>query len=56
MSDVTLSANRLEMRLSLSGWREGHVTQVRCYDITSEAGKALWHDTFHYTLNQIPRP
>ena len=56
VSDVTLSANRLEMRLSLSGWREGHVTQVRCYDITSEAGKALWHDTFHYTLNQIPRP
>ena len=56
VTDVTLSANRLELRLSLSRWREGHVTQVKCYDVMSEAGKALWHDTFHYTLNQIPRP
>ena len=56
VTDVTLSANRLELRLSLNGWREGYVTQVRCYDVISEAGKTLWNDTFHYTLNQIPRP
>ena len=56
VTDATLSANRLELRLSLSEWREGHVTQVRCFDVISEAGKALWHDTFHYTLNQIPKP
>mgnify|MGYP002527034618 CR=1 FL=1 len=56
VTDATLSANRLELRLSLSEWREGHVTQVRCFDMISEAGKALWHNTFHYTLNQIPKP
>jgi hypothetical protein len=56
VTDATLSANRLELRLSLSEWRKGHVTQVRCFDVTSEAGKDLWHDTFHYTLNQIPKP
>ena len=56
VTDAILSPNRLEVRLSLSGWREGNVTQVKCYDVMSEAGNALWHDTFHYTLNQIPRP
>ncbi len=56
VTDATLSANRLELRLSLSEWREGHVTQLRCFDMISEAGKALWHDTFHYTLKQIPKP
>ena len=56
VTDAILSPNRLELRLSLSGWREGDVTQVKCYDVMSEAGNALWHDTFHYTLNQIPRP
>ena len=56
VTNATLSANRLELRLSLSEWKEGHVTQVRCFDMISEAGKNLWHDTFHYTLNQIPKP
>ena len=56
VTDTILSPNRLEVRLSLSGWREGNVTQVKCYDVMSEAGNARWHDTFHYTLNQIPRP
>ena len=56
VTGATLSADRLKLRLSLSGWREGHVTQVRCYDVMSEAGNALWHDTFHYTLNKIPGP
>ncbi len=56
VTDAALSANRLELRLTLSEWREGHVTQVRCFDVISEAGKALWHDTFHYTLNDIPKP
>ena len=56
VTNTTLSANRLELRLSLNEWREGHVTQVRCFDVISEAGKDLWHDTFHYTLNQIPKP
>jgi len=56
VTDVTLSASKLKLRLTLNGWREGHVTQVKCYDIMSEAGNLLWHDTFHYTLNQIPQP
>ena len=56
VTDAMLSANRLELRLSLRGWMEGHVTEVRCFDMMSETGKTLWHDTFHYTLNQIPKP
>ena len=56
VSEATLSADRLGLRLALSGWKEGHVTQVRCFDVISESGNALWHDTFHYTLNQIPKP
>ena len=53
---ATLSADRLELRLKLSGWKRGHVTQVRCYDVLNAAGEGLWHDTFHYTLNEIPAP
>ena len=56
LTNATLSPNRLELHLSLSGWREGHVTQVRCYDVMNDAGESLWHDTFHYTLNEIPAP
>ena len=56
VADATLSANRLELRLRLSGWKRGHVTRVRCYDVLNAAGEGLWHDTFHYTLNEIPAP
>ena len=56
VTGATLSEDRLELRLALSGLREGYVTEVRCYDVVNEAGEALWHDTLHYTLNQIPGP
>ena len=31
------------------------VTLVRGLDVRSADGRKLWHDTFHYTLNQIPK-
>ena len=53
---AALSTNRLELRLALSGWKPGHVTQIRCFDVVNDGGEPLWHDTFHYTLNEIPKP
>jgi hypothetical protein len=56
VTGTTLSADRLELRLALAGWQEGHVTQVRCFDVMNESGEPLTHGTFHYTLNEIPGP
>ncbi|MDP7051833.1 MAG: PQQ-dependent sugar dehydrogenase [Verrucomicrobiota bacterium] len=53
---TSLSSDRLELSLKLSSWQPGHVTQVRCFDVFNEGGESLWHDTFHYTLNEIPAP
>jgi glucose/arabinose dehydrogenase len=52
---ATVSENRLTVRLTLADWVRGYVTRVHCLDLKSADGQALWHDTFHYTLNQIPR-
>ncbi len=50
-----VSAAGLTARLKLEGWKPGYVTLVRGLDVRSAGGKKLWHDTFHYTLNQIPK-
>ncbi|MEE2946907.1 MAG: hypothetical protein VX392_01185 [Verrucomicrobiota bacterium] len=56
VSRSSLSSDRLKLYLKLPSWQPGYVTQVRCFDVFSERGKSLWHDTFHYTLNEIPAP
>tara|TARA_Y100001934_G_scaffold235292_1_gene285952 strand:- start:708 stop:2912 length:2205 start_codon:yes stop_codon:yes gene_type:complete len=56
VTGTTLSADRLELRLALAGWKAGHVTQVRCFDVMNESGEPLTQGTFHYTLNEIPGP
>ena len=50
-----VSGDHRRLRLKLSGWKEGYVTMVRSKTVKSAHGTALWHDTFYYTLNQIPK-
>jgi glucose/arabinose dehydrogenase len=52
---VSVSKDGLKVSLRLDGQKSGYVTAVRGLDIRSEAGAKLWHDTFYYTLNRIPK-
>ena len=52
---ATVSKDGLKVSLRLDGQKSGYVTAVRGLDIRSEAGAKLWHDTFYYTLNRIPK-
>lgn len=52
---VLVSKDRLKVSLRLDGLKSGYVTAVRGLDIRSETGAKLWHDTFYYTLNRIPK-
>jgi glucose/arabinose dehydrogenase len=55
MESVSVSDDRRQVRLKLSGWKPGYVTSVRSPSLRSADGHKLWHDTFYYTLNQIPK-
>jgi len=55
ITKAVLSADRLKVKLTVSGWKTGFVTMVRCLDVVNEDGKKLRHDTFWYTLNQLPK-
>jgi len=55
VSAAELSEDHRRVRLRLSGWKEGCVTVVRSKTVKSAQGAALWHDSFYYTLNQIPK-
>ena len=52
---ASVSKDGLKVSLKLDGQKSGYVTAVRGLDIRSEAGAKLWHDTFYYTLNRIPK-
>jgi len=52
---AALSPDRTMVKLKVAGWQTGYVTMVRCLDVQDEAGKKLRHDTFWYTLNQLPK-
>jgi len=54
IKSATVSPDGLKVRLALDGWKKGYVTAVRSLDVRSKSGDKLWHDTFYYTLNQIP--
>jgi glucose/arabinose dehydrogenase len=55
ITKAVLSADRLKVKLTVSGWKTGFVTMVRCLDVVNDEGKKLRHDTFWYTLNQSPK-
>jgi glucose/arabinose dehydrogenase len=54
VTKAVLSADGLKVQLALEGCKAGYVTLIRGLDLKSADGKALWHDTLYYTLNQIP--
>ena len=54
IDSVRVSDDNRKVILKIAGWKPGFVTGVRSLDIRSTEGSKLWHDTFYYTLNQIP--
>ena len=55
VAGAVVSADGLRVKLKLSGWRAGYVTSVRSSATSAKGGRKLWHDTFYYTLNRIPK-
>ncbi|MBI2946779.1 MAG: PQQ-dependent sugar dehydrogenase [Verrucomicrobia bacterium] len=53
---ASVSADQRSVRLQIDGCQPHHVIMVRALDVKSADGQKLRHDTFHYTLNQIPVP
>jgi hypothetical protein len=49
-----VSADKMRVKLGLSGWRTNFVTVVKG-NVKSVTGAALRNDTFYYTLNQLPK-
>ena len=56
IQDVTVSADRKRVRLTLSGMQPDHMVYFHLNDATmkSEAGRSLWSTEAWYTLNRIP--
>jgi glucose/arabinose dehydrogenase len=50
-----VSADRLTVRLTLEGALTNHVIMVRALDVKDTGGRKLRNDTFHYTMNQLPK-
>ncbi len=51
---ASVAANGLSVRLKIPGLRAGFVTVIRAAGLRS-AAQPLRHDTFFYTLNQLPK-
>jgi glucose/arabinose dehydrogenase len=54
VTKAVVSPNRESVRLQIEGCQPRHVIMVRALDVKNAAGQPLRHDTFHYTLNEIP--
>ena len=55
VNEAKVSRDKLKVRLRLDSWKAGYVTAVRGLDARSAMGEKLWHNTFYYTLNRIPK-
>ena len=55
VSAASVSSNGLSARLTVPSLRAGFVTSVRAAGVRSAAAQPLRHDTFFYTLNQLPK-
>jgi hypothetical protein len=51
---AVVSQDRTKVRLTVEGLVQGHVHQIDSKGVKSANGKALWHPTGYYTLNEIP--
>lgn len=56
IEDIKISKDRKNINLIIDTLKEGYVTEFRIFDILNDKDKELWHNTFHYTLNQLPKP
>jgi len=52
---ATVSPDKMSVRLQLSGLKTGYITAVTAKTIRGPGGALLWHDTFYYTLNELPK-
>lgn len=55
VSGVKVSQDHRRVQIRLTGLRAGYVTAVRSKSVQSAEGDGLRHDTFYYTLNQLPK-
>lgn len=55
ITDASVSADRLKVRLKVAGWKTGYVTMVRSLDLRDANGNKLVNNTFWYTLNRLPK-
>ena len=51
---VTVSPDKLTVRLIVEGWKAGCVTGIRAAGVRGVGCEKLLHDTLYYTLNKIP--
>ncbi len=56
IESITVADNKKSLRLKIAGLQEGHVHELHCNGIKSEAGLPLLHKSAYYTLNYIPQP
>ncbi len=54
VASVTVGLDRQSVVLSLTGLREGFVTEISADGVRSAGGDGLRHPMCHYTLNQMP--
>ena len=54
VTQAIVSTDRRSVRLRIEGCQPRHVVMVQAMGVKSAGGRELRHDTFHYTLNEIP--
>ena len=55
VTNAAVSADKLRVSLTIEGCKPRHVVMVRATGVKNSEGRPLRNDTFHYTLNAIPR-
>ncbi len=55
VTKAVVASDRRSVRLHAEGCLPRHVIMVRALDVKNADGKKLRNDTFHYTLNQVPK-
>ena len=55
VTKVVVSADKRAVLLTLEGLKPRHVIMVRALGVKNAEAKPLRNDTFHYTLNEVPK-
>jgi hypothetical protein len=56
ISAVQVSADGLQVDLTVDGLRPGHVHELHAEGVRNSSGDRLLHDVGYYTLNYLPQP